>query len=450
VPQSKSSSVITLNFSPPALRWLLLLPMLLAIGGAWFTSRWYVGNTVAEYAPPIEQGGVDMARLAVRWAPDDPITHWRLGSLQEKVFTAENMAAALREYQAAVEVAPNDYRYWLEFGRALEATGDANGAEKALRRAVELAPAYARPRWVYGNYLLRQGRIDEAFEQLSRAANADEQMRPPVFNLAWQIFEGDLNKIIKAVPAPAVRLQFVVYLIDGGSFDEAARVLHSVSEEDRKAQSDLTGQIVKSLIQKRKFHAALTILREVEPDASQLPTPEKIWEGGFEAPLVPKDPVPFHWLITPSGLAQISIDGQAHSGKGSLKIIFKATNKLEVIPVSQTIIVEPDTAYRLQYYQRSEDLVSAATPVLIVNDPGDNSTLVASPALATGTHDWQQITLDFKTKKTDGIQIGLYRGNCGEGQSICPIFGTIWYDDFILQRIGGPGPQKRADRTNKR
>jgi len=243
-------------------------------------------------------------------------------------------------------------------------------------------------------------------------------------------------------------LQFVVYLIDGGNFDEAARVLHSVNEEDRKAQTDLTSQIVKSLLQKRKFHAALTILREVEPDASQLPTPEQIWNGGFEGALVPKDPRPFHWLVTPSGVAQISIDRQSHSGNGSLRIIFKATNKLDTIPVSQTIIVEPDTAYRLQYYQRSEDLVSAATPLLAVNDSGDNSTLAASPALATGTHDWQQITLDFKTKKSDGIQIGIYRGSCGEGQSMCPIFGTVWYDDFILQRVGGSGPQRRSKGTN--
>ena len=303
---------------------------------------------------------------------------------------------------------------------------------------------------MYGNFLLRQGRSDEAFEQLSRAADADDRMRPAVFGFAWQVFEGDLNRIIKAVPAPAVRLQFAVYLIDGGNFDEAARVLRSVNEEDRRAQSDLTRDIIKSLIQKRKFHAALAILREVEPDASQLPTPEQIWNGSFEAALVPKDPRPFHWLVTPSGLAQISIDAQAHSGKGSLKIIFKASNRLDLIPVSQTIIVEPDTAYRLQYYQRSEDLISAATPELIVNDLGDNSILIAAPPLATGTHEWKQITLDFKTKKTDGIQIGFYRGSCGEGQTICPIFGTIWYDDFDLQRISGPGSPNRNSRAGNK
>src|SRR5437764_8554016 len=272
-------------------------------------------------------------------------------------------------------------------------------------------------------------------------------MRPQVFSLAWQTFNGDLDKIVKAVPSPAVRLQFVVYLINSGGFDEAARVLRSVNEADRRAQSDLTTEIVKTLIAKKQFRAALTILREVETDPAQLPTPEKVWNGGFEMPLVPKDPRLFHWAIMPTGFALMSIDTEAHNGNGSLKIVFKAPGKLETIPISQTIIVEPDTQYRLQFYHRVADLVSAATPVLAITDPSDNSNLVVSPALQTGTHDWQQITLDFKTKKTDGVQLGFYRGSCGEGQPVCPIFGTVWYDEFNLQRIGGSGPRKRGEGT---
>jgi hypothetical protein len=444
VSQPKRSSVITLNLNPPATRWLLAFPMLLVIVAACFTTRWYVGNTVAEYAPPVEDGGVEMAQLAARWAPRDPLTHWRLGALKEKVFNPENLAAAANEYKLAVEAAPYDYRYWMEYGRALEATGDTASAEKALRRAVELAPQYSRPRWVYGNFLLRQERIDEAFDQLSRAANADELMRPQVFTLAWQIFNGDLDKIVKAVPSPVVRLQFVVYLINGGSFDEAARVLRSVNEADRRAQSDLTSEIVKTLITKKQFHAALTILREVETDPLQLPTAEKVWNGGFEMPLVPKDPRPFHWAIMPTGLAAMSIDTNAHNGSGSLKIIFKVAGKLETVPISQVVIVEPDTQYRLQFYQRISDLVSAATPVVGILDASDNSALATSPPLQTGTHDWELITLDFKTKKTDGVQLGFYRGSCGDGQPVCPIFGTVWYDEFNLQRIGGSGPRKRG------
>ena len=132
--------MVTIHFKPAGRRWVLLLPALLAILGSWFVARWYVGNTVAEFGPGVEEGGVDMARLATKWAPADPLTHWRLGSLEEKAFSAENIAAAVREYQLAVALSPNDYRYWMELGRALEASGDRDGGEKALRRAVDFAP----------------------------------------------------------------------------------------------------------------------------------------------------------------------------------------------------------------------------------------------------------------------------------------------------------------------
>ena len=204
---------------------------------------------------------------------------------------------------------------------------------------------------------------------------------------------------------------------------------------------------MKTLIAKKHFHAALTILREVETEPAQLPTPEKVWNGGFEMPLVPKDPRPFHWALIPTGLAPMSIDTEAHNGNGSLKIVFKVAGKLDIVPISQIMIVDPDTQYRLQFYQRVADLVSAATPSVAVLDVSDNSVLVASPALQTGTHDWQQVTLDFKTKKTDGVQLGFYRGSCDEGQPVCPIFGTVWYDEFNLQRIGGSGPRKRGEGT---
>src|SRR5437868_6623538 len=163
-----------------------------------------------------------MAQVAVRWAPDDPLTHWRLASFEEKNFSSENLAAAVHEYQLAVQASPYDFRYWMELGRALEASGDREGSEKAARRAVELAPNYSHPLWQYGNVLLREGRIDEAFVQLSKAADADEAMRTPVYGLATQGFGDDIDQIVKMLPAPAVRMQLAINLVNANNFDQAS------------------------------------------------------------------------------------------------------------------------------------------------------------------------------------------------------------------------------------
>jgi tetratricopeptide (TPR) repeat protein len=441
--------VVTIHFKPAGRRWLLLLPALLAILGGWFVARWYVGNTVAEYAPGVDEGGIDIARLATKWAPADPLTHWRLGSLEEKAFSVENMAAAVREYQLAVTLSPNDYRYWMELGRALEASGDRESGEKALRRAVDLAPAYSHPRWHFGNLLLREGKLAEAFEQLGHAAEADNQMRPQVFDLAMRVFEGDVNEIARvASVSPAARMQFAVYLASVNRFDDAMRMWATISPADRRAQSELSVELKKSLFEAKQFRYAVEVMRETDPDAS-LPHPEQFANGGFESSPAPVGTNSFDWVINSRPQAQISIDSRAHSGHSSLRIVFRANN-LDKIQVSQVIVVEPGAQYRFECFVRTEDLSSASTPILVIRDAVDNAMLGEAKPLATGTNEWQQVTFDFKTNpKHDGIIVGFYRAPCGEEQ-ICPIFGTVWYDDFNLQRIGGPGSSPGESGSTKR
>jgi hypothetical protein len=423
-------------------RWLLLLPALLAILGSWLVVRWYVGDTVAEYAPTVEQGGIEMARLAARWAPGDPLTHWRLGSLEEKVFSAENMADAVREYQLAVTLSPNDYRYWMELGRALEASGDRESGEKALRRAVELAPAYSHPRWHFGNLLLREGRMAEAFEQLGHAAEADNEMRPQVFGLAMRVFDSDINEIARvASVSPAARMQFAVYLSTIEKFDDAMQMWATISPADRRGQSELSRDLKTSLLQSKQFRAALDVMRETDPDVN-LPQPERIRNGGFESSLSAPAADSFDWVVNSRPQAQIGIDSRAHNGHGSLRIFFRATNTLEKIQLSQTVIVEPGALYRLECYVRTEDLISVNTPILMIQDAVSSATVVETVPLPSGTNDWQKVTLEFKTNpKHDGITIGFRRAPCADAQ-ICPIFGTVWYDDFSLQRIDGPGSSR--------
>jgi hypothetical protein len=417
---------------------LLVLPALLAIFCAWFAVRWYVGDVVAEYAPAPEQGGVEMAQIAVRWAPDDPLTHWRLASFEEKTFSAENLAAAVQQYQLAVKASPYDYRYWMELGRALEATGDRDASEKALRRAVELAPNYSHPLWQYGNVLLRQGKTAEAFVQLSKAANADESMRKAVFGLAWQVFGGDINEILKVITQPTVRMQLAIELINQNRFDAASSVLRTLSPAERKAQGELTDEVVKAFIENRQFHAGLKLMQELETDSSQLPVPEQLWNGGFDQPVPNLDSRPFHWLINSRPQTQISIDSRAHSGTGALRLVFSITNKLEKIPISQKIIVDPNTSYTLQFYVRTNKLISASTPIVVITDDTGNEWLGQSPPAQTGTNDWELVTFTFRSKaNSDGVGIGIFRSPC-EGETICPIFGTVWYDDFNLQRVDGP------------
>jgi hypothetical protein len=134
-----------------------------------------------------------------------------------------------------------------------------------------------------------------------------------------------------------------------------------------------------------------------------------------------------------------------------LRIIFRAPRNLDKIPVSQTVVAEPGTQYRVEFYARAEDIISASTPVVVIFDAADGKTLGSSRPLPTGTSDWQKVTIDFtEPPGHDGIRLGFYRGPCGSDAQICPIFGTAWYDDFNLQRISSPGAPRRGGDSRQR
>ncbi len=446
MPHSNSASVITIDLRAPARRALLVLPALLAILSAWFVVCWYIGDTVAEYAPENPAGAAELARLATRWAPGDPFAHWTLGALEEKEFSANNLADAVHEYEIAVTLSPNDYRYWMELGRALEAAGDNAGGERALGRAVELAPAYSLPRWYFGNLLLREGKMDEAFRQLARAGETNPEIRAQVFNLAGQVFGDDVEAMAKATcPSAAMRVQLAIYLTSRQKFPEAMRIWSGTP--DRNNERELAGELKKQLIDAKQFHDALVVSREFEPDRGKLPTAEQFVNGGFEAGLTLTSSDSFGWSIASAPSAH---DSQAHSGRNSLRIVFRAPTRLDVIHASQAIVVEPDTQYHFECWARTSDLTTGRPPLITIFSATDNAPLVSSPPLPTGTNDWRRITLDFKTKpKSDGIIVKLTRQPCDD-TSVCPIFGTVWYDDFNLQRGSGPAGSRGTTASGKR
>ena len=125
---------------------------------------------MAEYFNTTENN-LEVARTAVSLAPDDPLPHWRIAQVSQKILPLDQQHHAIASYEKAVTLSPNDYRFWMALGRAYEQAGDPPKAEEALRRAVALAPSYSYPRWYLGNLLLRNARYDEAFAELRIATD---------------------------------------------------------------------------------------------------------------------------------------------------------------------------------------------------------------------------------------------------------------------------------------
>jgi len=416
------------------LKMLMLLLVALSLLASWYVVRWYMGNTIAEYFHP-EDNPLETARLAVGLAPDDPLPHWRLGNLVQTELSPDQTPLVVAEYEKAVTLSPNDYRLWMVFGTALEQDGDFVRAEKALREAVKLAPSYAEPRWYLGNLLVRTDRYDEGFEELRRASDANEQFRPQLFNLAWQLNKDNFEELKKSVgDTPDARAAFAKYLIDRGRFDEGLKLWETLTEAEKKERRYAADPIIDSLISAHRYPQAVTVWNEVAPAEPYLASTGHIIDGGFEDNLAHGPGAVFGWQVRSNSQVQVGIDaGVGHSGSRSLRVYFQVRSHIDTIDVSQLVPVKPNTSYEFECYVKTSKLESAETPIVVIANAADDSSITGSSSAPSGNSDWQRIALPFKTNdKTEAIKVKMLRHSCGDSP-VCPIFGTVWYDDFNLK-----------------
>lgn len=431
-----SDQVALINLRPVWARLPLALLALAALAASWYGMRWMIGDTMAEAAPLSFQNdqlaAFETAEHAARLAPNDPLAYLTLARLHRYSFDPELLPRALKEYEHAAALAPNDFQIWTELGRARATAGDMEGGVAALRRAVALAPNYAEQRWHLGNVLLRAGRNEEAFEELRRAGDADpDKYRPQVFNLAWQLYGPDMKRVLDVVgKTPEARGHLVGVLVGRGRLEDALNVWASLGPDVRHAQMAAGEKLAQSLYGQGQFKRAVQVLAEAGWEELSA---EKIANGGFESDVGRAGQL-FRWQVTPLAGARIAVDARvARSGTRSLLVLFDSQGQVDFRNVWQAVAVEPATRYRLTYFTRTDSLNTAATLVTLVsNAANENEVLASSTAVPTGTNDWQQVTVEFTTPKTEAVVVRLARAACPAGG--CPAYGKIWYDDFDLQR----------------
>jgi tetratricopeptide (TPR) repeat protein len=417
---------------------LFLLVLLLAAGvWSYFVVRWYTGNTLAEY---FNSSGNDLrvAEMARSFAPDDPLTHWRMAQVTQKNLPLDQQVQAIAEYEKAVSLSPNDYRFWMSLGTASEQAGETAKAEQALRRAVELAPAYSYPRWYLGNLLLRNGRYDEAFAELRLASQADPQLQPQQFNLIWEVYNNDPDALQKSVgESPKARAEFGLYLLGRQKFEDGLRMWESLKVDEKRSNRQTGEAIVTNLIAAHRFHDAVRVWNDIVNEKFRAEA-GRVFDGGFEEASSYGQEMVFGWQVKGVQGLQIGIDDRSHGGANSLRLIFHVRTNIEDVNIVQLVPVAPNTEYDFEFYVATEKIETGSPPLVLLVDPTTSGVLAASPAAAIGTSEWNRVGLTFKTGgKTEAVMIKVARPSCGTKEApICPIFGSVWYDDFSLKRRG--------------
>lgn len=370
------------------------------------------------------------AQTAVSLTPTDAQAHRTNAALLSLMDEPAESVVALEQ---AIALRPSDYSLWVALGLLRDKMGDATGALAALDEAVNRAPYYAHPRWQRGNILLRAGQYEAAFNDLNLAAQSNPELVPNIIDLAWNVTNGDpqLTEKLVEIKTDKARLAFARFLASHGFAAEAMQQSKVVGSVDENARRDL----VRQLLEKRAFAQAFQVWAETRSGAGKNDT-ASIYDGGFEDTLSTGEEG-FGWRVPQNGNSlQLSVDpNQPHSGSKSLRIDFNGDSAPSTGLLSQLILVQPSTRYRLNFAGRSRDIVTGGRPIAIVTDAGEKGAeLGQSAPLDKGTTDWRPFSVEFSTTpETRAVLIGVRREPCPGAP--CPIFGSIGLDSFSIEHL---------------
>jgi tetratricopeptide (TPR) repeat protein len=391
----------------------------------WSTGREGFSSLLSAYAASTYE--IEAADAAVGLSSSSPDAHFVRGTIRE---ARNDPAGAAAEYNAAALARPDACIFWLSLARARELSGDIDGAVAAARQAVPLAPYYAQPHWQLGNILLRAGQNDEGFKELRLAGLSNPTLMPSIIDLACRLSDGNPQFVERAVQpeTPETYQALGQYLRHLGDLDAALYIYESSA--GRAPESERSANIA-ALIGAKRFGEAYALWARLR----QGTTLGLMNDSGFEEEEDLQEPG-FRWrTVDKSQGFHLSLDTtDAKQGHYSLRVGFDGDSDPAAAVVTQLVVVEARTHYQLHFAARTEGIISGGLPHVVVIDANSNDVLGQSAELPQATNGWREYVFDFNTKESStAVQISLQRLSCTSPR--CPIFGSLWLDDFWLQKL---------------
>jgi len=210
------------------------------------------------------------------------------------------------------------------------------------------------------------------------------------------------------------------------------RIWNTLSNEEKAGNEGYARVIAQAFYDKRLYRQSQAFVQDlgIEPESRE----GTIQNGGFELPIGNNGENYFGWKVFPIEKVDVKLDPtQKREGNRSLRISFAAYAEPTLNAVTHLVTVEPSAKYQLTFWVRTENLKSGGTPALEIYNANDDKNIVTSESFQTGSNEWRQVKLEFVAPaNAEAVFLRTTRVYCGDQ---CPIIGTIWYDDFKLEKI---------------
>jgi len=409
-------------------RWLVLAVILLAAGGLIYVAvRYAVAEHWAASSNP------DLWLRAANLEPANAGNWYRLGRYRQLDFENENLPLAISYYQRATAIEPITALYWLDLAGTYETRGSLAMAEQSYRAAQQAYPISGEVAWRFGNFLLRQDRVPEAFQQIQRAVTSDPKLATLAVSRCWRSTQ-DVDQILNsALPANADAywgaIQFFVSAYEPNA---AMTVWKRLAAKEHSFPLSQASPLLDLLIATNRGEDAQTVWEQAL-SAAGIARPEGgaslIWNGDFEQELLNAG---MAWRYQPIQGAELDWDEEiVHSGRRSLRITFDGSANLDFQQIWQYVSVKPNTAYRFSVYFQTQQLTTDSGIHFEIHDVAPSNGIPPSTPNVVGTSPWALDEIQFTTgPRTHLIRVLLrrLRSNMLSNR----VRGTVWVDDVSL------------------
>ncbi len=337
--------------------------------------------------------------------------------------------------QRAVNLSPYNYSYRLLLASAQELKGEREACEKTLAKAIQLAPANPETHWQMANARLRQGKLAEALPEFKLAASTKRGFLPATLDLIWRA-SGGKPEAVEAVTGDDTqsRIALANFFIKQSRPADAVKIFSRIDRNERLALPE-SGGLISSFIERGSLSVARELWVNLVSNSGEAQA-ALLWNGSFEADAL-KNFAQFDWNFSRNDYARLSIDtNTSRTGARSLKIDFvgKDTTKLNN-EITQTIVLEPGQKYRLECFVKTDKFSAPEGPRVVLTEMKTNIMVASSDPIASGTNDWQRISLEFiaPQQSRNGLTITIKR--IPKFSYDEPTRGALWFDDFHITKV---------------
>jgi tetratricopeptide (TPR) repeat protein len=372
---------------------------------------------------------------ATQIEPANPLNWYLLGHYWLFNLEDPDTHRAISAYRTSLGLDPRAANTWLDLAAAYELQGDEDQARDAFVHATQVYPLSAEVAWRYGNYLLRQNDLPEAFAQIRHSVEVDPHRASEAFSRCWRV-DPDIQTILDKVLPPtsnayldAIReLDFTEEVAPAQAVWARLVSLHPhLKLEDVFPFMDMLLRTHHVGEARQVWDQAVSFSATAPADD---PPGSVIWDGGFETGVRDGG---FAWSFSPSsGGVQIAVDTSTqHSGKQSLRLGFDGRHNVNFSDVCHFAEVQPGVTYDLSGWVRTQSLTTTQGIRLRLTWLENSMPTSLDTSDVHGTQPWTRIAIPWTpAKDVRTVRVCISRNPADEMN--VRIQGTAWVDDIAL------------------